>query len=594
MQEKLSLIPHKPGSYQYYDKTGKIIYVGKAKDLNKRVHSYFNRPQFGKTAKLVSEICDLTYTVTDTETEAFLLEINLIKKFNPKYNILLKDDKTYPYIEYISKPFPRLKVSRYTNIKKSDKKELFGPYTNAYSARKIVNLINRLYPLKKCEGMPKETCLYYSIGECLGYCTKNVDQEKLKNMEEEILSFLKGNDSILKNKIMEKIEYYSESLNYEAALELTNELKHIDIVLNKQKIDLNDFVDRDVIGIYQDKGMVGIQILFLRNGKLLGGSNNIFYVVSDVSDEVISYLITFYETHEKPKEILISNQINSEILSSIINTKVLVPQKGIKKNLVNMAIENSKIAIENEYGTILRSEEKSVNANEKLANILGLPNIHRIDAFDNSNLFGTYSVSGMVVFINGLPAKKEYRKYKIEQDKNDDYAMMKEVIYRRYYRVLLEKQEIPDLILVDGGLNQINACKEILEALNLPIKVCGLRKNDKHRTNDLIDGDTLEVIEMEPDDKVFLYLTRIQDEVHRYTINYHKQIRSKGAIASVLDNVTGIGSARKKELIKKYGSVKKIEETSIDELKEILPEDVANNLKKYLLMRKEDKEKQDN
>ena len=582
IKEKLKLIPHKPGSYQYYDGTGKIIYVGKAKDLNKRVNSYFNRPQTGKTAILVSEIKDLTYTVTSSETEAFLLEINLIKKYSPKYNILLKDDKSYPYIEYISKPYPKLKVSRYSSVKKSDKKTLFGPYPNAYAAKRIVSLLNRIYPLKKCEGHPKKVCLYYHINECLGYCENKIDKNACSKMEKEIISFLRGNDKILRDRILDKIAEYSNSLNYEAALELKNELKYIDIVSAKQIIEIHDYTNRDVWGYYADSNLLAVEVLFIRNGKVMGGNSNAFYIMSDIDDEYASYILNFYENHEIPQEILMSTNENVSVLEDLLKVPVIVPQKGKKNDLVNLAIQNAKIVIENEYNSLIINEKKTYNANRDLAKILNLENIHRIDAFDNSNLFGSFSVSGMVVFINGLPAKKEYRKYKISAEKNDDFHMMQEVIYRRYYRALVEKEETPDLILVDGGINQINACKEILNELNLNIKVCGLKKDDKHRTSELVDGDSYLSIPLNDYHDVFMYLTRIQDEVHRYTINYHKQIRSKGAISSVLDDVEGIGIKRKKELIKKYGSLKKVAEAPIEELSEIIPESVAINLKKYL------------
>lgn len=582
LKEKLKLIPHKPGSYQYYDETGKIIYVGKAKDLNKRVHSYFNRPHTGKTEKLVSEIKDLTYTITDSETEAFLLEINLIKKYSPKYNILLKDDKSYPYIEYIKSPFPKLKVSRYNLIKKKEKKMVFGPYPDAYAARKIVNLLNRLYPLKKCNGMPKDVCLYYHIGECLGYCQKNVDEKKVQQMEKEILLFLKGNDKILIDKIMSKIEYYSQNLNYEAANELKNQMQYIKIICDKQKIELHDYINRDIIGFKTEKGMIAIEIIFVRNGKIVGNHNNIFYNMSDLKDEVSSYILTFYENHECPKEILISDSCNNEILSNLLKIPFIVPKRGIKKDLVNMAIKNASLQLKNELESVLKNEKRSIDANQELSTILNLKNIHRIEAFDNSNLFGTFSVSAMVVFINGMPAKKEYRKYKVMLDKNDDYDMMKEVIYRRYYRVLVDKLEIPDLILVDGGINQINACKSVLESFNLNIKVCGLKKSTNHQTNELIDGDNYQTIKLDKSSNVFLYLTRIQDEVHRFTINYHKQIRSKGAISSVLDEMPGIGQARKKQLIKTFGSLKKIKSASEEQLSTVIPLTLAKQLKKFL------------
>lgn len=588
-KDKLSLIPHLPGSYQMKNSDGVIIYVGKAKDLHKRVNSYFNRPQTGKTAKMVSEIADFSYIVASSELEAFLLEFNLIKQYDPKYNILLKDDKSYPYIEYISKPYPKLQVSRYLNIKKKDKKMLFGPYPNAYAARRIVSLINRLYPLKKCDSMPKKVCLYYHIGECLGYCEKKVDHDKLEQMEAEILSFLRGNADVLKNKILEKINMYSEQLNFEMALELKNELNYISIILDKQKMELHDYVNRDVFGFYFDKGYLSVQILFLRNGRMVGGHTDIFPVVSDYQDELDTYLMNFYHKHEIPKEVLCPNEVNIQVLSEILETSFVVPQKGKKKNLVDMASKNARINLENELEIIVRDEEKTEKANDELRELLGLKKLDRIDLFDNSNLFGSFTVSCMVVFKQGKPAKKEYRKYKISLDKNDDYHTMQEVIYRRYYRALVDKTELPDLIIVDGGINQINACLEVLNSLNLNIRVCGLRKNDKHRTNDLIDSMGYRTIPLDKTSSVFHYLTRMQDEVHRYTISYHRTIRSKGAIASVLDNIEGIGAKRKKELIKEFGSISKIKNASIEELTKILPENIAVRLQEYLKEKDEEK-----
>lgn len=588
-KEKLKTIPHLPGSYQMRNINGNVIYVGKAKDLYKRVNSYFKGTATGKTAIMVSEVADFTYITTSSEQEAFILELNLIKEYNPKYNILLKDDKSYPYIEYISKPYPRLKVSRYLNIRKKDKKLLFGPYPNAYAARKIVELINRMYPLKKCEGMPKHVCLYYHIGECLGYCEKHVDPEKLKNMEREILDFLKGNDKILIDKINTKIKAYSDTLNFEMARDLKKELEYISVILDKQKVELHDYINRDVIAAYLDDGLVSVQILFLRSGKIIGGHNDKFYLISDFADEVNTYILNFYSKHEIPKEILVENIMNSEILSELLHTKVYNPLKGKKKNLLDMAKTNAKISLEQELKIIERDEARTVDANTKLKELLHLDVLDRIDVFDNSNLFGSYAVSGMVVFINGKPAKNEYRKYKVSVDKNDDYNTMKEVIYRRYYRALVDNLVMPDLILVDGGENQIRAAKEILDALKLNIKVCGLKKDNHHKTSELVDGDTLEVIDLSKNTDVFHYLTRIQDEVHRFTITYHKTLRDKGTIASLLDNIDGIGKVRKKELIKKYGSIKKMSEASIEELRDIIPENVAINLHKYLKERSENK-----
>lgn len=587
LREKLKTIPHLPGSYQMRNINNTVIYVGKAKDLYKRVNSYFKGNVTGKTAKMVSEVVDFTYITTSTEQEAFILEINLIKQYDPKYNILLKDDKSYPYIEYISKPYPRVKVSRYLSVKKKDKKMLFGPYPNAYAARKIVNLINRLYPLKKCEGMPKNVCLYYHIGECLGFCEKHVDKDKLNKMEADILEFLRGNDKILIDKLVGKINMYSDSLNFENALELKKELDYIKIVLDKQKVELHDYVNRDVIGYYFDEGIVSVEVLFVRNGKIVGGNNDKFYLMSDLSDEVTSYILKFYERHEIPKELLVLNLDNDKmnIVSELLALKVVMPVKGIKKKLADMAYNNAKIALEQELEIIRNDEKRSIIANDELRKLVGLEVLDRIESYDNSNLFGTYAVSGMVVFKNGKPSKKDYRKYKVSVDMNDDYNTMKEIIYRRFYRGLVEKTQMPDLILVDGGITQIGACKSVLDELHLNIKVCGLRKDDHHRTNELVDGDTLKVYDIPKGSDIFHYLTRIQDEVHRFTITYHKTLRDKGSIGSILDNIDGIGSVRKKELIKRFGSIKKMKEASIEELSGIIPETVAIELKKYLTMR---------
>lgn len=587
LREKLKTIPHLPGSYQMRNINNTVIYVGKAKDLYKRVNSYFKGNVTGKTAKMVSEVVDFTYITTSTEQEAFILEINLIKQYDPKYNILLKDDKSYPYIEYISKPYPRVKVSRYLSVKKKDKKMLFGPYPNAYAARKIVNLINRLYPLKKCEGMPKNVCLYYHIGECLGFCEKHVDKDKLNKMEDDILEFLRGNDKILIDKLVGKINMYSNSLNFENALELKKELDYIKIVLDKQKVELHDYVNRDVIGYYFDEGIVSVEVLFVRNGKIVGGNNDKFYLMSDLSDEVTSYILKFYERHEIPKELLVLNLDSDKmnIVSELLSLKVVMPVKGIKKKLADMAYNNAKIALEQELEIIRNDEKRSIIANDELRKLVGLEVLDRIESYDNSNLFGTYAVSGMVVFKNGKPSKKDYRKYKVSVDMNDDYNTMKEIIYRRFYRGLVEKTQMPDLILVDGGITQIGACKSVLDELHLNIKVCGLRKDDHHRTNELVDGDTLKVYDIPKGSDIFHYLTRIQDEVHRFTITYHKTLRDKGSIGSILDNIDGIGSVRKKELIKRFGSIKKMKEASIEELSGIIPEAVAIELKKYLTMR---------
>ena len=581
IKELLKSVPHLPGSYQMKNDKGVIIYVGKAKDLNKRLHSYFNGRVTGKTKIMVSEVDTFEYIVTGSEVEAFLTEINLIKHYDPKYNILLRDDKTYPYIEYINKPYPKLKVSRYLNVKKSDKKALFGPYPNAYAARRIVKLLNRLYPFKKCDGMPNKVCLYYHIGECLGYCQKTIDQDKLRVMEDEVLSFLKGNTEVVINKIKEKIKSASDTLNFELAKELKDELEYINIISEKQYIVLNDYINRDVIGIYYTNNSLSINILFIRNGKLLESHNKIIDVVSSFDEDLSSYIAYFYKNHEVPKEIYVYKAFDGiNVLEEMYNVKFLIPEKGKKKELVNMACNNAKIYFERESKLIDNKNKRTKDANNELGRLLKLPNLSRIELFDNAHLFGTFTVSGMVVFIDGEPCKNAYRKYKSTKDINNDFKVMQEVIYRRYYHALVDNENLPDLILVDGGLIQINATREILKQFNLDdkIKLCGLKKDSHHKTSALIDADTLEEIPIEKNSDLFNFLTFMQDEVHRFTITYHKQIRSKGLISSYLDDIDGIGEKRKKELLKRFGSVIKMKQASLDELKEILPGDIAKNL----------------
>jgi excinuclease ABC subunit C len=577
---ELSLVPKKSGCYLMKNDDGVIIYVGKAKILFNRLKSYFTGTVTGKTRVLVDEIKSFEYIVTTSELEAFILELNLIKKYNPKYNILLKDDKSYPYIELTNEKYPRLIVRRELNISKK-KKLLFGPYPNAYAARRIVHLINRIYPLKKCVTIPKKECLYYHIHECLGYCIhKDIDITDMKN---EIISILNGNDEKLIEKIKEKIEFHSSNLNYEQALELKKELDYIGVVFERQKVELNDGINRDIFNYYVDKGYISIEVFFLRNGKLVGSNSSIKPIISNEKDEVEYYIMDFYEKKNiVPREIIVPLVVDTSILSELLKSKVINIQKGIKKKILDMAYDNAKINLENEIETIYRSDERSYEANNELKEILNLDKLHTIEIFDNSNLFGSFSVSAMVVFVDGLPSKKEYRKFKLSFEKNDDVASMKEVIYRRYFKLIKENIPLPDLIIVDGGINQINACKSVLNDFNLNIKVCGLKKNDKHKTNELIDGDTLKIIEIDKRSNAFYLLSRIGDEVHRFAISYHKQIRSKSTISSLLDSVPGIGEKRKKELINKFGSLKKIKEIPLEELETIIPSEIAKNLKEFL------------
>ena len=579
--KELREVPKKSGCYLMYNSDKVVIYVGKAKILFNRLKSYFTGRVTGKTKKLVSEIDHFEYIVTNSETEAFILEINLIKKYDPKYNILLRDDKSYPYIELTSDKYPRLIVKREININKKSS-HLFGPYPNVYAARRLVNLLNRLYPLKKCDTMPKKVCLYYHIGECLGYCEhKDIDITPMKN---EILSILNGNDTLLINKINEKIKINSDNLNYEVCKELVEELGYIKEVFKNQSIvELDDNINRDVINYYYENSYLSIVIFFIRNGKLVGNNYKIIPIINDVKDTLEYYISTFYsKSNIAPKEIIMPEIIDIEMMSNVLNTKVITVKRGPKKKLFDMAYNNAKEQYDKEIRLIYNNEKLTTDANEELRNLLHLDKLHIIEAFDNSNLFGTFSVSGMVSFIDGVPSKKNYRKFKLTFDKNDDVASMKEVIYRRYFRVLKDKLVIPDLIIVDGGNNQINACKEILESLNLNIKIIGVKKDNHHSPESIVDGDTYEIIKIGKSSNVFRLLSRIDEEVHRFTINYHKEIRSKGSISSVLDNINGLGDKRKKALIKKYGSVTKMKEATTYELSEIIPLKVAEELHEYL------------
>ena len=570
--EKLKLVPHEPGCYLMKNKNGVIIYVGKAKDLKNRLNSYFHQSHTGKTGKLVSEIADFEYIVVGSETESLILEMNLIKKHDPKYNILLRDDKSYPYIELSMEKVPRLSIVRNVKLKKN-KSRLFGPYPNVLAAKKTVNLLNRIYPLRKCKTYGKKPCLYYHIGQCLGYCTYDIPKEKINEMEKGIIKFLKGDSSEVESKIKEEITVESEKMNYEKALELKELLDYIDITLVKQKVELNDEIARDVFGYYCDDNYLSVFVFFIRNSKILGHHHNIIPLIDTKEEEFTRYIAKFYDKQVLPKEILVPEITEINLLEDYLKVDVKIPQKGVKKKLINMASDNAKRELEEKMTLIIRNEERTGGANEELRRLLDLDVLDRIELFDNSNLFGTFNVSGMVVFIDGRPAKNEYRKYKISTDKNDDYGTMHEVIYRRYFRVLKDNLTRPDLIIVDGGIGQMNIAKEVLDSLNLDIKIVGLKKDDKHATNALItfDGE----IPIEKRSNLFHYLERMQDEVHNFTINYHKQIRSKGLYASILDDIPGIGDKRKKEILKKFKTTENIKKATTADLEEVVPHDVA-------------------
>ncbi len=579
----LSTVPHNPGCYLMKDKNGCIIYVGKSKNLKNRLSSYFKQSHTGKTMMLVRDIYEFEYILTNSEVESLLLELNLIKKYTPKYNILYKDDKSYPYIELTNDAYPRLVIVRNPNLRRGGNRKLFGPYPNVGAAKKVVEILNRLYPLRKCKNLPKKECLYYHIGECLGYCINKVNPEVIKQMKDEIISFFNGNSEIVISKLEEKMQACSEKLQFEKALEYREILDYIKITLEKQKVELDDHYDRDVIGYYEEDNYLSINILFIRGGKLLDKKSNIFPMIGDISEEVNNYVSNFYDKHStKVKEIMVPDIIDKELMSETFNLNFITPLKGTKKKILDLAFDNAKNYY-NEQISLIKKDEKLLDESLKdLANLLGIPKCNHIEMFDNAHIFGAFNVSGMVVFVDGKKAPHLYRKFKITNDKNDDYGTMREVIYRRYFRVLKDNLEKPDLILVDGGVGQVNVAREVIESLGMNIPVAGLKKDDKHSTNMLLGKYPLEEIPIKKDSYLFLLLTRMQDEVHRYTITYHKDIRSKGALTSILDNIDGIGEVRKKNILKKYKTIDKMKEASIEELKELMPENIAINFSEYL------------
>ena len=583
IKQKLSLVPNKPGCYQMKNKDGIIIYVGKAKKLKNRLSSYFRGTHTGKTAKLVSEIDTFEYIVVESEIESLILENNLIKKYDPKYNILLRDDKSYPYIEFLNEDIPKLTIVRNINRKRKKNTNLYGPYPNVTAARNTVNLLNRMYPLRKCNTFEKKPCLYYHIHECLGYCTKNFDRNAVEQMKKEIVHFLNGDHSFITKKIEEEMYIQSENMNYEKAKELKEMLDYIKIVLTKQKVEIKEDINTDIFGYFVDKGYLSIQVFFIRGGKIVEKHSKIFPLVDEVDQELNHYISSFYDKGViLPKEIIVPSIVDDILLSSYLCVKIIKPIKGVKNKLVEMANNNAEILLKEKFELIKKDEEKTIGANEELRTLLKLDKLDRIELFDNAHLFGTFNVSGMVVYVSGKPSKNDYRKFKISVDKNDDYGTMNEVIYRRYFRVLKDNLVKPDLIIVDGGIGQINVARSVINSLGLDIMVVGLKKDNHHTTEALLAFDPIEELKIDKKSNLFYYLERMQDEVHNFTISYHKQIRSKGSLSSILDNIEGIGEKRKKELLKKYHNLTLMKEASIEELSKIVPENVASNLHEFL------------
>lgn len=582
IQDKLALLPDQPGCYLMKDDQGTIIYVGKAKILKNRVRSYFSGTHDTKTQRLVQEIADFEYIVTSSNVEALLLEINLIKKHDPRFNIRLKDDKTYPFIKITHERHPRLIITRQV---KKDKGKYFGPYPNVYAANEVKKILDRLYPLRKCNTMPNKVCLYYHLGQCLAPCVFKIDEATYHQMESEIVSFLNGGYKKVKQELQTKMSEAAENMEFEKAGEYRDQIIAIETTMEKQKMTVTDFVNRDVFGYAIDKGWMCVQVFFIRQGKLIEREASQFPFYNDADEDFLTFIGQFYQktNHIPPKEIYLPDDVDNEAIQAVVpESKILVPKRGNKKELVKLAHKNAKIALKEKFLLLERNEERTVGAVERLGEAMGIPVPSRIEAFDNSNIQGTDPVSAMVTFIDGKPSKNDYRKYKIKTVSGpDDYGTMREVVRRRYWRVLKEGLPMPDLILIDGGKGQIKSAREILvDELGLDIPVAGLAKDDKHRTSQLLFGEPLEVIPLERNSEAFYLLQRIQDEVHRFAITFHRKLRSKSGFQSILDGIPGVGPGRKKKLLQHFGSMKKIKAASISELQEAgIPETVAEAVK---------------
>ncbi|RCW17609.1 excinuclease ABC subunit C [Streptococcus gallolyticus] len=585
IKHKLELLPDSPGCYIHKDKNGTIIYVGKAKNLKNRVRSYFHGSHNTKTELLVSEIEDFEYIVTGSNTEALLLEINLIQENLPKYNIKLKDDKSYPFIKITTnEQYPRLMITR--QIKK-DGAMYFGPYPDSGAATEIKRLLDRIFPFKKCTNPANKVCFYYHLGQCKAHTICHVDHDYFVDMAHDVKHFLNGQDNKIVDQLKDKMQKASDLMEFERAAEYRDLLQAISTLRTKQRVMSQDMMDRDIFGYYVDKGWMCVQVFFVRQGKLIQRDVNMFPYYNDPEEDFLTYMGQFYRDnkHFTPKEIFIPKDIDEELVKAIVDTKIIKPQRGEKKQLVNLAIKNARVSLQQKFDLLEKDVKKTYGAVENIGELLNIPKPVRIEAFDNSNIQGTSPVAAMVVFVNGKPSKKDYRKFKIKTVVGpDDYASMREVIYRRYSRVMKDGLVPPDLIIIDGGQGQVNVARDVIEnKLGLDIPIAGLQKNDKHQTHELLFGDPLEVVELPRNSEEFFLLQRIQDEVHRFAITFHRQVRSKNSFSSKLDGIAGLGPKRKQLLMKHFKSLPNIQKADIDDIVNCgIPRNVATAIKEKL------------
>lgn len=574
LKDKLATLPMSPGCYLMKDVKGTIIYVGKAKKLKNRVNQYFTGAHDYKTTKLVSNIHDFDYFVTRTEKEALILEINLIKKHRPRYNIMFMDDKSYPYLKLTQEAYPRLKVVR--DLKKDRKATYFGPYPDATAAHQMRNLLNDLYPLRKCEVLPKKVCLYYHLGQCLGPCEFDIKPEIYESMVQEISDALSGNNKALKQKLLNEMNAAVEKEQFEKAAQYRDYLKFLDYVKDPQHVTKDDEKDTDAFAYYEDKGYIAIQGLLVRQGKILDRKFVLQELHQDAEEAFIEFILQYYADQPKPKLLLLPYGIDLSWLGEMDEFKIHQPQKGKQKAMMDLVKANAKQHLEQDIELMARKHADHEEALKQLAELLNLEDVERIELYDNSHIAGAYASGACVVYEHGLPSKKDYRLYDVHSGA-DDLKNMEEVIYRRYFRILKEKGRLPSLILVDGGPNQINAVKRTLSSIHVEVPVAGLRKNAKHMTAELLDetGDALDLSDRKA---LFFLLTRMQDEVHRFVITHHQKRRAKGQVASILDDVEGLGPVRRKALTKAYKNITAMKEASLEDLEKVLPKAVAKAL----------------
>lgn len=568
IEHKLALLPDKPGCYLMKNINDQIIYVGKAKNLKNRVRSYFKSSHTGKVAKMVSEVADFETIVTSTNKESFLLEITLIQKHQPYFNIKLKKGTGYPYIKITNERDPQIKIV--SKVKK-DGSYYFGPYPNVYAAEETMHFIQKVYPLRRCNGYQGRPCLYYHMGQCLGACFKQVPQSEYEAQIKRIKSFLNGNTATVKRQLTAKMMKAAQELEYERAAEIRDQLHYIEVTVEKQKIISNDKTPRDLFNFYMDKGWLSIQVFFIRQARLMKREKRLFPIVDTAAEEMTSFILQFYNRRNNilPREILLPAGLPNKEISEILGIPVRTPERGEKRDLMEMAHENAQLSLNEKFRLLEMDQSKTTGAMKEITDALGLPAGHKIEAFDHSHIQGADPVSAMVVFVDGEPAKKLYRKYKLKTviDHADEAASTREVIRRRYSRLLKENKPMPDMIFMDGGQIQMDAVKDVLEnELSLDIPVVGMVKNDKHQTADLLFGDEDQHVNLDPRSQGFYLVQRIQDEVHRFAITFHRRVHTKHSLSSRLDEIKGVGPRTRTKLLKKYGSIAKIAQAPVDEI----------------------------